>query len=242
MVKRHGGALLQSIASTVPRPARSAPSSPRLAKLSYQRIAQGRERLRLRAPWADDSGSPDDVIESFEQLASEGLIESRVGAGTFVSQAWAESDGRRRPAGVPRGRRPGPGRADDGAATSRFAAGCARAAGGHHDAGARAFPRRNGRAGGHALARLATDSLRLWRAQGYRPWQASPPHSPGQPRHRLASGWTDLSRGGAQQAFQLIASMLIDPGDRWVRETKKNKPPGRKKTKMSCLKKIIPPL
>src|SRR4029453_7734207 len=89
MVKRAGGALLQSI--EIDR-ASSRTIGAQLASGLRDLILTGSlkagERLPASRTLANDLGiARTTVIDTFEQLASEGLLESRIGAGTFVSQA-----------------------------------------------------------------------------------------------------------------------------------------------------------
>lgn len=98
MVKRAGGALLASIAID--------PKSPRSVSAQLHHalreiilaggVAVG-ERLPASRTLAQELGvSRTTVIEAFDRLTAEGLIEARVGAGAFVSQAL-ETERPRRP-------------------------------------------------------------------------------------------------------------------------------------------------
>src|SRR5262245_2739717 len=89
MVKRIAGALLQAIA--INRKS-GRPISTQLASALRAAIIAGTlkpsERLPASRTLAKELGiARTTVVETLEQLASEGLLEARVGAGTYVSQA-----------------------------------------------------------------------------------------------------------------------------------------------------------
>lgn len=219
MVKRPGGALLQSI--DIDR-ASSRTISAQLALALRNLILTGSlkagERLPASRTLANDLGiARTTVIETFEQLASEGLIESRVGAGTFISQALNAE----RPIAPERPDRP------DYVARGRVARSMATAA-------RRFVPRLPHAPRAFTTAMPAFDAFPLaqwsrlaakhWRGprhtalgygdpQGYRPLrQAIASHL--RANRGIACSWEQVFIvAGAQQAFQLIGSTLIDPGD-----------------------------
>jgi GntR family transcriptional regulator/MocR family aminotransferase len=219
MVKRAGGALLQSI--EIDR-ASSRPISSQLSAALRQLVLGGSlragERLPASRTLASDLGiARTTVIESFEQLASEGLVESRVGAGTYVSRALS-------------GERPvAAGRADppDAAAPARLARMMTAATGRFADRLAhepRAFITAMPALDAFPAAQWSRLAAKHWRGprqtafgygepQGYRKLrQAIASHL--QANRGISCEWQQVFIvAGAQQAFQLIAGTLIDPGD-----------------------------
>ncbi len=219
MVKRAGGALLQSI--DIDR-ASSRTISAQLALALRNLILTGSlkagERLPASRTLANDLAiARTTVIETFEQLTSEGLIESRVGAGTFISQALNAE----RPIAPERPGRP------EHVASGRVARSMATAA-------SRFVPRLPHAPRAFTTAMPAFDAFPLaqwsrlaakhWRGprhtalgygdpQGYRPLrQAIASHL--RANRGIACAWEQVFIvAGAQQAFQLIGSTLIDPGD-----------------------------
>ena len=92
MVKRAGGALLLSV--RIDHASRAPGQHAALRRILRELILSGGfaagERLPASRTLARDLGvSRTTVIEAFDRLTAEGLIESRVGAGTFVSKALA---------------------------------------------------------------------------------------------------------------------------------------------------------
>ena len=91
MVKRAGGALLQSIAidHASARPVTTQLYAA-LRELMLSGAVAGGERLPATRTLAQELGlSRTTVIQAFDRLIAEGLIESRVGAGSFVRGARA---------------------------------------------------------------------------------------------------------------------------------------------------------
>lgn len=89
MVKRAGGALLQAVAID---PSSTRPLATQIANGVRDIILAGALRAGDRLPatrtLAGELGvSRTTMVEVFERLVAEGLVESRTGAGTFVSQA-----------------------------------------------------------------------------------------------------------------------------------------------------------
>jgi GntR family transcriptional regulator/MocR family aminotransferase len=219
MVKRPGGALLQAI--EIDR-ASSRTISTQLAlalrNLILTRSLKAGERLPASRTLANDLGiARTTVIETFEQLASEGLIESRVGAGTFVSQALnaerpipPEHPGR--PAAITKVRLA----RSMATAAGRFVPRLPHAP--------RPFTTAMPAFDAFPLAQWARLAAKHWRGQrhnvlGYGEAQGYPPLRQAIAAHLranrgIACDWQQVFIvAGAQQAFQLIGSTLIDPGD-----------------------------
>jgi GntR family transcriptional regulator/MocR family aminotransferase len=219
MVKRAGGALLQSI--EIDR-ASSRTIGAQLASGLRDLILTGSlkagERLPASRTLANDLDiARTTVIDTFEQLASEGLLESRIGAGTFISQALnaerplaAERRGAVEPVARARVAR------SMSAATGRFA---------HrlpHEP--RAFTTAMPAFDALPLAQWSRLAAKHWRSprhgalgygepQGYRPLrQAIAAHL--RANRGMVCDWRQIFVvAGAQNAFQLIAGALVDPGD-----------------------------
>jgi len=220
MVKRAAGALLQSIeidrssARTIGTQLTS-----KLRNLILTGALKAGERLPASRTLANDLGiARATVIDSFDQLISEGLIEARIGAGTYVSQAlgaeWPSlPDKPQKAEPVTRARLA----RLMASATSRFAHRL------QHEP--RAFTTAMPAFDAFPMAQWARLSAKYWRRphyaalgypepQGYRPLrQAIAAHL--RANRGIACEWQQIFVvAGAQQAFQLIASMLIDPGDK----------------------------
>ncbi|MCC6469403.1 MAG: PLP-dependent aminotransferase family protein [Alphaproteobacteria bacterium] len=220
MVKRAGGALLQSI--TIDRTssrAIGAQLSSALRDLILGGALKAGERLPATRTLANDLGiARATVIDTFEQLTSEGLLQSRTGAGTFVSQALSME----RPIGPV-----GDARVTTvkqvhvarlmSAATSRFVHRLPHLP--------RAFTTAMPAFDAFPMAQWARIAAKHWRSprygvlgygevQGYRPLrQAIAAHL--RANRGIACDWQQIFVvAGAQQAFQMVASTLIDPGDR----------------------------
>ncbi len=222
MVKRSGGALLLSI--KIETDSKRPVSSQLLAAMREIILSGGLspgERLPATRTLARDLGlSRTTVITVFERLVAEGLVESRVGAGTYVSDALKVGrpavpldDERSRPAAA---HRPRLSRLID-RASGHFVPRLPHAQ--------RAFTTALPAFDAFPLAQWARSVAKHWRARrdmvlGY-----------GDPRghlplRRAIAAHLRTNRGivcepdqifvvgGAQQAFHLIASLLIDPGDR----------------------------
>ena len=220
MVKRIGGATLQSIsidrnsAKTIAAQLCSA-----LRDLILSGSLRAGHRLPATRTLARDLGiARATVIDAFDQLVSEGLLQSRIGAGTFVSQVLDAE----RPVGpvsnaqattvthvhVSRLM---------SAATNRFVHRLPHLP--------RAFTTAMPDFDAFPMAQWARIASKHWRstrqfalgyceAQGFRPLrQAIAAHL--RADRGIACDWQQIFIvAGAQHAFQLIATTLIDPGDR----------------------------
>lgn len=223
MVKRAGGALLLSIVID-PRSARSVSSQ--LHGALRELILSGSfavgERLPASRTLARElSLSRTTVIEAFDRLTAEGLIESRVGAGAFVSHALDTERPRAPPqdAVAPRSARPPQLSRTMTQAVSRF--------------GDRARLPSEARAFTTALPAFEAFPVAQWARLSARHWRT--------PRHQVMGygepgGQAALRQaialhlranrgiacdpqqifivGGAQHAFHLVGSMLLNPGDK----------------------------
>jgi GntR family transcriptional regulator/MocR family aminotransferase len=220
MVKRVGGASLQSIAlDRNSTKTLSAQLCTALRDLILAGSLRAGQRLPATRTLAKDLGTARaTVIEAFEQLVSEGLLESRTGAGTFVSQALDTE----RPIGP----------VSDARATMVKQVTVSRLMAAASDRFVhrlphlpRAFTTAMPDFDAFPMAQWARIASKHWRsarqfalgygdAQGYRPLrQAIAAHL--RADRGIACDWQQVFVvSGAQQAFQLIASTLIDPGDR----------------------------
>jgi GntR family transcriptional regulator / MocR family aminotransferase len=219
MVKRVGGASLQSIAidrnsaKTI-----SAQLCTALRDLILAGSLRAGQRLLATRTLAKDLGTARaTVIEAFEQLVSEGLLESRTGAGTFVSQALDTE----RPIGP----------VSDTRATTVKRVTVSRLMAAASDRFVhrlphlpRAFTTAMPDFDAFPMAQWARIASKHWRsarqfalgygdAQRYRPLrQAIAAHL--RADRGIACDWQQVFIVSvAQQGFQLIASTLLDPGD-----------------------------
>jgi GntR family transcriptional regulator / MocR family aminotransferase len=219
MVKRVGGASLQSIAidrnsaKTI-----SAQVCTALRDLILAGSLRAGQRLPATRTLAKDLGTARaTVIEAFEQLVSEGLLESRTGAGTFVSQALDTE----RPIGP----------VSDTRATTVKRVTVSRLMAAASDRFVhrlphlpRAFTTAMPDFDAFPMAQWARIASKHWRsarqfalgygdAQRYRPLrQAIAAHL--RADRGIACDWQQVFIVSvAQQGFQLIASTLLDPGD-----------------------------
>lgn len=222
MVKRSGGALLLSL--HIDRGSGRLVTSQVFTAIREMILSgslSAGERLPASRTLAKDLGiSRTTVIEVFERLAAEGLIESRTGAGTYVSDALREN----RPIAAPLP-----------AGTGRQALRKPRLARTITRASA-AFDERlphKPRAFTTAMPAFDAFPLALWSRQMSKHWRDqrnlvmgySAPHGYA-PLRRAVASHLRANRGiacepeqifivgGAQQAFQLIGSLLLDPGDK----------------------------
>jgi GntR family transcriptional regulator/MocR family aminotransferase len=179
------------------------------------------ERLPASRTLGADLGvSRTTVIEALDRLVSEGLLEARVGAGTFVSTALAGQPGRSRPS------QPGGPPAQDLAISTAAVRAMQRSA-------PRARLPHKSQAFVTALPALDKFPMAHWARLASRHWRDRRDavmgygHPCGLPRLRSAiAAHLNASRGircdpeqililgGAQEAFSLIGSVLLDPGDR----------------------------
>lgn len=222
MVKRTGGPLLSSL--RIDRDA-SQPVSTQLCAALRELILAGGfkpgDRLPASRTLGHDLGlSRTTVIEAFDRLTAEGLIESRVGSGTFVSAAL----GAHRPMPV---EPPIPASAAAAPALSTVMA--------------QALARHGARQRLPHVARAFTTALPAFDAFPVAQWaRLSSRHMRGARNEIMGygdpGGLPELRRaiaahlrahrgivcdpgqlfvvGGAQQAFQLVAAALLNPGDK----------------------------
>jgi len=223
MVKRAGGALLLSIIID-PRSARSVSSQ--LHGALRELILSGSfavgERLPASRTLARElSLSRTTVIEAFDRLTAEGLIESRVGAGAFVSRALDTERPRAPPqdALAPRASRPPQLSRTMTQAVRRFGD---RA---RLPSEARAFTTALPAFEAFPVAQWARLSARHWRTPRHQVMGYGEPG--GQPALRQAIALHLRANrgiaceaqqifivGGAQHAFHLVGAMLLNPGDK----------------------------
>ena len=218
MVKKAGGALLPTL--NIDR-ASEKPLGRQLSAALRELILSGGlgagERLPATRTIASDlSVSRTVVVEAFERLAAEGLIVSKTGAGTFISQALANH--------APPRRSPAPKRAP----APRLARVIAR--------GSQSFlerPAHVPRAFTTALPAFDAFPMALWSRHVAKHWRRQRDVVLGYgethgfyPLRRAIAAHLRANRGilcepeeifvvnGAQHGFQLIAGMLLDPGSR----------------------------
>ena len=219
MVKRAEGALLQSLAldRMAPHPL-SVQICTGLRELILGGALRAGERLPATRTLAKELGvARTTIVESFDRLAAEGLIEMQVGAGTFVSDAL-------------RNERPAMPALDIPKVTARAKladamTSASRLFGVRLAHAPRPFTTAMPAFDSFPMAQWARLSGKHWRKarhdvlgypspHGYRPLrEAIAAHL--RLNRGIACDWSQIYVvAGAQQAFQLIASMLIDPGDK----------------------------
>lgn len=223
MVKRSGGALLLSI--QIDRNTGAAVSHQLLGGLRdliLDGALRAGERLPATRTLASDLGiSRTTVVDVYERLTAEGLIESRTGAGTFVSDALNAERPRalpRHPCHLPAAPRFEPRLAQSMAqAKARFSGRIV------HDE-PRAFTT--------ALPAFDAFPVALWSRKVAKHWRDRRDIVMGYgdpqgylPLRRAVAGHLRANRGiecdpgeifivgGAQQAFHFLGSVLLDPGD-----------------------------
>ncbi|MES2976857.1 MAG: PLP-dependent aminotransferase family protein [Pseudomonadota bacterium] len=222
MVKRAGGSLLLSI--RIDHNARQ-PVSTQLCMALREMILTGGfsagERLPASRTLAKDLGlSRTTVIEVFNRLTAEGLIDSQIGAGTFVSAVL----GAERPKPAP------PKAAPTEAAAPQLSAVMAQAIGLFAERqrlphAARAFTTALPAFDAFPMAQWSRLSAKFLRSGREEVMGYGDPYGLSQLRRAVAShlranrGITcDPDQifivGGAQQAFHLIGNTLLDPGDK----------------------------
>ncbi|BBK41997.1 GntR family transcriptional regulator [Allostella vacuolata] len=223
MVKRAGGALLLAIEidPASPRPV-STQLYAALRELMLSGAIAGGERLPATRTLADELGlSRTTVIHAFDRLIAEGLIESRVGAGSFVSAALNSE----RPQQPPEDARAGAGRREPRLsramrwAVDRFGD---RPRLPHQP---RPFITALPAFDAFPMAQWARIMAKHWRTPRDQVMGYGEPAGHPQLRRAIA-GHLRANRGiaceadeiiivgGAQQAFHLVGSTLLDPGDR----------------------------
>ncbi len=220
MVKRAGGALLLSVRidHASPRPV-STQLYVHLRDLILSGGFGSGERLPASRTLARDlSVSRTTVIEAFDRLTAEGLIESRVGAGTYVSKALSVA----RP-------KPPAGDAAASAKPPRLSRAMARSVERFGErqrlpSAPRAFTTALPAFDAFPMAQWARLSAKHWRRNrddvlGYGEPFGYPPLRQAIAAHLRANRGIGCDAeqifivGGAQQAFSLVGSVLLNPGD-----------------------------
>ncbi len=223
MVKRTGGALLLSLSVD---PASPRPVSSQLCAALRDIILGGGvgagERLPASRTLARELGvSRTTIVEVFGRLTAEGLVESRTGAGTFVSDALRANRPISPPPGSRRETRPRNTR------KPRVSRAMARAATQFVDRlphQGRAFTTALPAFDAFPLAQWSRMVARHWRAprdsvMGYAEPQGLPALRQSVAAHLRANRGIACEAdqvfivGGAQQAFRLLGSALLDPND-----------------------------
>jgi GntR family transcriptional regulator/MocR family aminotransferase len=219
-MKRAAGALLHHILIE-PRAERSMGSQ--LAHCVRNLILAGDlspgERLPATRTLAEElSIARSTVVEAFEQLLSEGLIETRTGSGTFVSRTLeTELPAPRSPLSPPRVAQPERLARLMDAATGQFMRRL-----GHEP---RAFTTALPAFDAFPMAQWSRLIAKHWRGGrafilGYNDPHGHRPLRQAIARHLRSNRGVDCDWpqvfvfAGAQQAFQQIAGILVDPGDR----------------------------
>lgn len=219
MVKREEGALLQSIVlDREGQHGLSVQICAGLRELILGGALKVGERLPATRTLAQEFGvARTTIVESFERLAAEGLIETRVGSGTYVSRALANE-------------RPEPTAAPVAPPTARVRLAQAMDAasklfGTRLSHQPRAFTTAMPAFDAFPMAQWARLSGKHWRKPRHQVLGYPDPHGERSLRQAIAAHLR-LNRGiacewqqvfvvaGAQQAFQLIAATLLDPGDK----------------------------
>ncbi len=219
MVKRAEGALLQSLVLDRAGPhALSVQICSGLRELILGGTLRAGERLPATRTLAKELGvARTTIVESFDRLIAEGLIDTRVGAGTYVSEVLRAE----RPV-APNIEAPqvtARAKLADAmtAASRRFGVRLAHAP--------RPFTTAMPAFDAFPMAQWARLSGKHWRKARHHVLGYPEPHGH-QPLREAIAAHLRLNRGiacdwqqiyivaGAQQAFQLVASTLIDPGDK----------------------------
>ncbi|HLI10004.1 MAG TPA: PLP-dependent aminotransferase family protein [Alphaproteobacteria bacterium] len=223
MVKRAGGALLLSV--EIDRDS-ARPVSTQLYMALRDLILSGAfaagDRLPASRTLARDLAlSRTTVIDAFERLIAEGLIESRVGSGTFVSDVLSAD----RP-------KPLPGVSAIGVESRRRPLACAMNLAVEHFGERQRLPYRP-RAFTTALPDFDMFPMAQWAQLSAKHWRGNRSEVMGYgepcghlPLRRAIASHLRANRGigcepeqifivaGAQQAFHLIGSVLLNPGDK----------------------------
>lgn len=222
MVKRAGGALLLSIAID---PAATRPIGTQLYVALRDLMLSGAIAAGIRLPstrtLARDLGvSRTTVIDAFDRLIAEGLVEARVGAGSFVSDVLNAE----RPRPTPIAEGPGPDRRPSlsksmGWAVDRFSD---RA---RLPYAPRAFITALPAFDAFPMAQWARLAAKHWRGNRQDVMGYGAPFGHARLREAIAahlranrgiaceSGQIFIV-GGAQQAFHLVGTVLLNPGDK----------------------------
>jgi GntR family transcriptional regulator/MocR family aminotransferase len=224
MVKRAGGALLLAITvdHDVPRSVSSQLHIALRGLIVTGAVSAGERLPASRTLARELKLSRTTVIEAYDRLTAEGLIESRVGAGAYVcalDHAPAAAIASVPPAATPT--RPG---------TARLSAAMTQALPRLADrsrlpSAARAFTTALPAFDAFPVAQWARLAARHWRSarngvMGYGEPLGHAPLRQAIALHLRANRGIACDAdqvfivGGAQQAFQLVATLLLDPGDR----------------------------
>ncbi|QJP12759.1 PLP-dependent aminotransferase family protein [Starkeya sp. ORNL1] len=219
MVKWAKGALLQSIVIDREAPqALSLQLCAGLRDLILGGMLKAGDRLPATRILAAQLGmARTTIVESFERLVAEGLLETRVGAGTYVSQAINAE----RPAAQPQ-------KPTQPATSARLAQSMAAASGRFAERLAhqpRAFTTAMPAFDEFPMAQWSRLAAKHWRKQrfdvlgypdplGYRPLREAIASHLRTNRGIDCTGDQICVVAGAQQAFQLIGGALLDPGDK----------------------------
>jgi GntR family transcriptional regulator/MocR family aminotransferase len=166
------------------------------------------------------------VVTALERLLAEGYLEARGGSGTFVTQTLPEqfirAPVRRRASPAPRGVRPSPSRRGAGLSSLPIT--------GPRPDEPRAFQSRRGPLDVFPVRAWAAIVRRLWRRSGYGFLEYGEPAGYRPLREAIADHISEtravrcephqvIVTCGAQQAFDLLCRVLLDPGDRaWIEE------------------------
>jgi GntR family transcriptional regulator/MocR family aminotransferase len=222
MVKRAAGALLLSIG--IDHQARRPVSTQLYVSLRDMILSGGfaaGERLPATRTMARDLGlSRTTIIEAFERLTAEGLIEARTGSGTYVSAVLA----------MDRPKVAGHGQVASGPHQIRLSKAIAQATARFSERqrlpfAPRAFTTALPAFDAFPMAQWARLSAKHWRGDRDNVMGYGEPSGHPQLRRAIAAhlranrGITCEADqifivGGAQQAFHLIGSILLDPGDK----------------------------
>ena len=230
MVKRAGGALLRSLSfDAVSGRSLTSQIASSIRDIVLAGGLQAGERLPSTRTLARELGvSRTTVVEVFERLTAEGLVESRVGAGTYVSHAISAKRSGALPA-------VGPKPVAGWVAAQRRKRGSPRDNAGSVSSSSTVFADRlphEVRAFTTALPAFDEFPVALWARQTAKHWREQRDVILGYgaacgypPLRRAIAGHLRASQGimcderqifvvnGAQQAFHVIASVLLDEGD-----------------------------
>lgn len=222
MVKRAGGALLLGVRIDHDS---ARPVTTQLYVALRELILAGGVAAGARLPatrtLAKETGvSRTTVIEAFDRLVAEGLVESRVGAGTYVAKVLDAARPRPAPVAAPQA----------ASAPPRLSRAMARSVARFGErrrlpSVARAFTTALPAFDAFPMAQWARLSAKHWRrhrneVMGYGDPFGHPALRQAIAAHLMANRGIKCDAGqifivaGAQQAFSLIASALVNPGDR----------------------------
>jgi GntR family transcriptional regulator/MocR family aminotransferase len=230
MVKRAGGALLLGvrIEHDSPRPVTTQLYVALRDLILSGGVAAGARLPATRTLAREVGVSRTTVIEAFDRLAAEGLVESRVGAGTYVAKVLDAA--RPKPVAPAGGAAAATAAARAAAPPPRLSRATARSVARfgerrHQPSVARAFTTALPAFDAFPMAQWARLSAKHWRRHRSEVMGYGEPFGLPQLRRAIAAH-LQANRGiqcdaeqifivaGAQQAFSLIASALLNPGDR----------------------------